>query len=190
MDLKNYIGIYDGVIPLKALSIFIKYINTKTFEPARVVGKGSDNEIQKDIRDTQTLTLSRHSNSMTEVHWQNFLIGTFTKIFNIYAQSFNSDRPLINEIIDVQVLKYETGGFYQYHVDHCLKYPRTLSGIFLLNNDYEGGELSFRNLNKTGEESIPVAANRLIVWPSNFLFPHTVKPVKKGIRYSVVAWGL
>ena len=75
-------------------------------------------------------------------------------------------------------------------MDHCKQYPRTLSGIFLLNNDYEGGELSFRNLDKTGEENIPVEPNRMIVWPSNFLFPHTVKPVKKGTRYSVVAWGL
>ena len=24
----------------------------------------------------------------------------------------------------------------------------------------------------------------------NFLYPHTVKPVTKGIRYSVVAWAL
>ena len=28
----------------------------------------------------------------------------------------------------------------------------------------------------------------LVIWPSNFLFPHGVKPVKKGKRYTVVAW--
>ena len=32
--------------------------------------------------------------------------------------------------------------------------------------------------------------NRMIIWPSTFLYPHTVKPVTKGTRYSVVAWAL
>ena len=60
--------------------------------------------------------------------------------------------------------------------------------IYLLNNDYEGGELCFKEL-KTEEESIvEKRANRLIIWPSNFIFPHTVKPVTKGIRYSIVGW--
>ena len=33
-----------------------------------------------------------------------------------------------------------------------------------------------------------IVPNRLIIWPSNFLFPHSVLPVTKGLRYSVVAW--
>ena len=33
-------------------------------------------------------------------------------------------------------------------------------------------------------------ANRMIIWPSNFLYPHSVKPVTEGIRYSVVSWAL
>ena len=32
--------------------------------------------------------------------------------------------------------------------------------------------------------------NRLIVWPSNFLFPHSVQPVSSGERYSIVSWAL
>jgi predicted 2-oxoglutarate/Fe(II)-dependent dioxygenase YbiX len=30
----------------------------------------------------------------------------------------------------------------------------------------------------------------MLIWPSNFLYPHKVNPVKKGIRYSMVCWGL
>jgi predicted 2-oxoglutarate/Fe(II)-dependent dioxygenase YbiX len=190
MDLKKYIGIYDKVFPLKTLSIFLKYINTLDFEDAAVVGNNKQQFIRKDIRNTKSKALSRHSSSMTEVHWQNLLIRTFAKTFNHYSQSFGLNESFVNDITDIQILKYKVGGFYKYHVDHCKQYPRTLSGILLLNNDYEGGELSFRNLDKTGEEIIPVEPNRMIVWPSNFLFPHTVKPVKKGTRYSVVAWGL
>ena len=30
----------------------------------------------------------------------------------------------------------------------------------------------------------------VVIWPSNFMYPHAVEPVKKGIRYSVVSWAL
>jgi predicted 2-oxoglutarate/Fe(II)-dependent dioxygenase YbiX len=59
-----------------------------------------------------------------------------------------------------------------------------------LNNDYEGGKIVFANPDLSGQFEIDVVPNRLIVWPSNFLFPHRVNPVTKGVRYSVVAWAL
>jgi predicted 2-oxoglutarate/Fe(II)-dependent dioxygenase YbiX len=65
-----------------------------------------------------------------------------------------------------------------------------MSCILLLNNDYEGGNLCFRNPDKSGEWEVEVKPNRMIIWPSCFMFPHTVKPVTKGTRYSVVAWAL
>ena len=93
-------------------------------------------------------------------------------------------------ISDINVLKYEQSGFYTWHTDHFAAIPRTMSCILLLNNDYEGGNLCFRNPDGSGEMEIEVKPNRMIIWPSNFLYPHTVKPVTKGIRYSVVAWAL
>ena len=30
--------------------------------------------------------------------------------------------------------------------------------------------------------------NSLIMWPSNFLYPHGVEPVSEGTRWSIVAW--
>ena len=46
----------------------------------------------------------------------------------------------------------------------------------------------FRDPNLKNEMSIDILPGRLIVWPSNFMYPHTVKPVTKGTRYSIVAW--
>jgi len=51
-----------------------------------------------------------------------------------------------------------------------------------LNNDYEGGELILCG------ERIELKTGDVIVFPSNFLYPHEVKPVKTGIRYSFVSW--
>ena len=59
----------------------------------------------------------------------------------------------------------------------------TLSIVGLLNEDYEGGELiMFDNY------EIKLKQGDLMIFPSNFLYPHKVEPIKKGVRYSYVSW--
>lgn len=57
----------------------------------------------------------------------------------------------------------------------------TVLGV--LNDDYEGGEFFM-----FGDKEVKVPAGSVIVFPSNFMYPHEVKPVKSGIRYSYVSW--
>ena len=58
-----------------------------------------------------------------------------------------------------------------------------LSLLIVLNDDYEGGEfIMFKNI------EYKFKAGDLLIFPSNFLYPHRVNPVKKGTRYSVVSW--
>lgn len=52
-----------------------------------------------------------------------------------------------------------------------------------LNDDYEGGEFYM-----FGDKKIDMPTGSVIVFPSNFLYPHEVKPVKSGVRYSYVSW--
>jgi len=52
-----------------------------------------------------------------------------------------------------------------------------------LNDDYEGGEFVMWT-----DTVIKIPAGSLLIFPSNFLYPHEVKPVKSGIRYSYVSW--
>ncbi len=59
----------------------------------------------------------------------------------------------------------------------------TLSIIGVLNDNYEGGELVMFE-----DKTIHTQAGDLIIFPSNFLFPHEIKPVTKGVRYSYVSW--
>jgi len=58
-----------------------------------------------------------------------------------------------------------------------------LSIVAVLNDDYEGGEFIMFD-----DYEIKFKAGDLIVFPSIFLYPHLVKPVKKGVRYSFVSW--
>ena len=63
---------------------------------------------------------------------------------------------------------------------------RKYSSILMLNNDYEGGTLCFNVDDEIVE--METKPGNLVIWPSNFMFPHSVKPLTKGVRYSVVSW--
>jgi len=189
MEIKNFIKIYDEILPWNTLSNLIRFAGVSNFKETQV-GGGNETKVDFNIRRTYAFSLSNLSNSMTEVHWSNLLQNQFRDKMIRYKNELNILDFSIQKIMDIEILKYENTGFYTWHVDHFAEIPRTISCIFLLNNDYEGGNLCFRNPDGSGEWEVEVKPNRMIIWPSIFLYPHTVKPVTKGTRYSVVAWAL
>lgn len=189
MEIKNFIKIYDEVLPWSALSNLIRYANVSKFQETKI-GGGNESRTDFNIRKTYTLPLSNLNNSMSNVHWFSLLYSYFNQNLKKYQFDVNILDYEYKDIFDIEILKYENTGFYTWHVDHFATLPRTMSCILLLNNDYEGGNLCFRNPDGSGEWEVEVKPNRMIIWPSNFLYPHTVKPVTKGKRYSVVAWAL
>jgi hypothetical protein len=193
MELKNYIKVFNDFLPYETLGCFLKWVNTQTFEEALVVGSlETKKEIKElNIRNTQQIFLGKYSTSLTNVHWYNYLFANFKTAVNVYKRELNIlDLPINFSKFDIGVLKYPINGKYEYHVDHASAVPRSISMLLLCNNDYEGGELCFRNPDGSDEIMIEVNANKCIIWPSNFLYPHCVKPVTKGIKYSVICWAL
>jgi len=189
MEIKNFIKIYDEVLPLNVLSNLIRFSNVSNFKETKI-GGNEESKVNFNVRRTYTFALSNKDNSMSNVHWFNLLYNFFAQKLNQYQSDCNILDYSYSNIFDIEILKYENTGFYTWHVDHFAAIPRTMSCILLLNNDYEGGNLCFRNPDTSGEWEVEVKPNRMIVWPSNFLYPHTVKPVTKGKRYSVVAWAI
>jgi predicted 2-oxoglutarate/Fe(II)-dependent dioxygenase YbiX len=58
-----------------------------------------------------------------------------------------------------------------------------LSVLGVLNENYIGGEFII-----LGDQEIKFKTGDLLIFPSIFLYPHKVKPVKKGTRYSFISW--
>jgi len=58
-----------------------------------------------------------------------------------------------------------------------------LSILGVLNHDYEGGEFIMFN-----NKRYDLKQGDVLVFPSNFMYPHKVNPVTKKIRYSYVSW--
>jgi hypothetical protein len=189
MEIKNFIKIYDDVLPLEIVSSIIRYANNSEFVETKI-GGGEESVVDFNIRRTYTKQLTNIDKSMSAVHWSNLLKYTFDSYLKKYQKDNNILDYAYRDIYDIEILKYKNTGFYTWHVDHFATVPRTMSCILLLNNDYEGGNLCFRNPDGSNEFEVEVKPSRMIVWPSNFLYPHTVKPITKGTRYSIVAWAL
>ena len=103
----------------------------------------------------------------------------------------------IREIEAMQISRYRKGEFYNFHKDgkgdHLVAnggFVRKLSMTVLLNDNYEGGDFQFVQINsgklKIDTPEFNGKAGSVIVFPSDM--EHRVTPVTKGIRYSLVAW--
>lgn len=95
-----------------------------------------------------------------------------------------------NGYSSVRFNRYDTSTEMKLHCDHIhtlfdgtRKGIPTLSIVGLLNNDYEGGEFIMWE-----EETINLTTGSIMIFPSNFMFPHCVTTVTKGIRHSFVSW--
>ena len=117
------------------------------------------------------------------------LLGATKNVVKLYKEKhpymkyFNP-----NTCTDFRVNKYEEGGFMSEHADsihhsHGQKYgfPQA-SVLFFLNDGYEGGEFI------VADTMYKPKRNSAIIFPSNFMFPHSVNKIIKGTRYSIITW--
>jgi Rps23 Pro-64 3,4-dihydroxylase Tpa1-like proline 4-hydroxylase len=87
------------------------------------------------------------------------------------------------------ILKYTSDDYFKIHHDHyaeTLNYSRLLTVCVYLNEDYEGGELEVPSAGIDKEYTFKTGD--AIVFPSNWMFYHGVKPILSGERYAIVIW--
>jgi hypothetical protein len=82
------------------------------------------------------------------------------------------------------LLRYEEDNMFHNHYDAAPNYPRVVSVSMFLNDDFEGGELEFKEFNL----KIKPEAGNIVVFCSAFPYMHQVCPVITGIRYAAVKW--
>tara|TARA_R100000664_G_C2736449_1_gene125795 strand:- start:620 stop:1198 length:579 start_codon:yes stop_codon:yes gene_type:complete len=190
MEVEDMIRIYDGFIHPENISRLIKYAikDGENMKEATIVGNDPNKgTVDKEIRRVNEIHFKQDSKSLTNVHYFNFLHHQiFKSVYFRYIQDLKIEVAV--QKVEMSLLRYTKGGHYRFHVDHGLSIPRSLSFILLLNNDYEGGELQFKEVNSDEIITIENKPGRVIIWPSNFMYRHRVKPVTKGTRYSVVCW--
>ena len=167
--LNTYIRIFDDILIPKNHEIFLKICKEHIDfdEEGLVVDSKGNQSVDHNARNVKTKILSNiNDKSLTTVHWTSLLLNKFTNHIHRYVHEFNMQNFECS-INDIQILKYEIGGHYGFHCDHGPSVPRTLSLIYFVNENYEGGDLHFRLVGSGEILKIEKKANRLIIWPSN-----------------------
>ena len=120
-----------------------------------------------------------------------FIVDNLHSTLLEYIESFKFDWFVGWEGYSaIKFIRYYPGQTMQNHCDHIRaifdgerKGVPMLSVIGVLNDDYEGGELIM-----FGDKKIDTKAGDLLIFPSNFMYPHEITPVLKGVRYSYISW--
>ena len=116
----------------------------------------------------------------------------FMSLNNLFFEHFDPIEKDYMEIYGIEsdwhdiygVLKYGPGQQFTNHIDDSLRYHRRISTVYYLNENYTGGEINFSRFNITFKPK----ANQMIVFPSTYVYNHSVSPVIEGERYAVVSW--
>tara|TARA_R100001510_G_C7645900_1_gene203219 strand:+ start:1077 stop:1628 length:552 start_codon:yes stop_codon:yes gene_type:complete len=142
------------------------------------------NNIDKNIRNVNGYSLN--PDTPTNIFYWNFIKNEIERLLVFYKGKF----PLMSsdKVDQIDLLKYSAGGKYNAHLDDTTYSPRLLSVILNLNDEYVGGDLIFVDQHYKEVKSFKLTKGSVIFFPSNFMYPHSIKPIEKGKRYSIVSW--
>jgi len=187
-NLKDYILHLDNWIPQNIIDISIKelskdktwkrhtFTNPKTFE-----SKSKNGNKELDVCMGDKLIYLKELHQLTWKALERYIV-----IDKIGGESFDGWAGFSQ----IRFNRYNKNKIMSLHCDHIKSLFEgerrgipILSIVAVLNDDYEGGEFIM-----FVDYEIKFKAGDLIIFPSVFLYPHLVKPVKKGTRYSFVSW--
>jgi predicted 2-oxoglutarate/Fe(II)-dependent dioxygenase YbiX len=179
MNLYSLLCIKPNFVPKEIINVLLE--NKSTYSsPALVVW--DDKQEPTDYRKTKWLNLppNIHSNLYQSIH-------------QIHEEHL---KPIYNSTLKTiegpQFLRYDVGDHYDKHNDSesyeqgKLKrvVNRDISILLYLNDDYEGGQIEFNQIQLT----LRPKTGMLLAFPSYIEFEHKVHPVTNGTRYSLVSW--
>lgn len=176
MDLRDYIKCYERVFSKDECRHIIETCLNTPGSEAATVGSGEEN---KEVRDCSMLDISTKLPELDKLVHANI-----EKVVHAVCRDFGV-QPRSDQ--GYQFLTYNVGQFYAEHLDvghDSGSMFRVVSASIWLNSEYEGGEMSFFN----GKYTVRCPAGSVLVFPSNYLYPHQILPVTKGVRHSIVTW--
>jgi predicted 2-oxoglutarate/Fe(II)-dependent dioxygenase YbiX len=183
-SLEQYILVLNDVLPKQVcINLLEEYADTDEWRPSQL----EQDIVDAAVRKCSVLSVS-HPQNIERRNTENRK-RLDQQLFNIAGTALQQyrnkhDECHVSKDTGYDMLKYEIGDFYIQHTDSFGQGFRTLSCSFALNDDYEGGQFSFFD----GQLDYQLKQGSAILFPSNFMFPHQIKPVVNGTRYSIVTW--
>ena len=189
--LDECIFIAEKIIPADLCDAIVKDIETRPWEPHTWYNEVTDSHSSK-----QTMELDVQN---TTPELQRVLANFVVEAGKIYNKNYSypyADQPdrsgqFMSQFSPVRFNRYAPGQIMRQHHDHIhsifdgkIKGVPVLTFILNFNDDYEGADLFFL------EDTVAkLGKGDIIMFPSNWLFPHGVTEATKGVRYSGSVWG-
>ncbi len=184
-----YVKIYQHSIPDELCDEIINRFNIDKRSKNGITSIGID----KDIKRTKDLMISRHSD------WKDIddkMYNILNKYLNIYMKYlFDNDLNMYFSGIDTKnicdkgynIQKYnQNDGFYIWHTDDMIDYKiqeaRVLTYLWYLNTVEEGGETYFMNFKVKPEKG------KLIIFPATWTYTHTAAVPRSSDKYIITGW--
>lgn len=186
-NLSDYIFVLENAVTNNLCDLVLQeYENCSDWVPTLVGSNTPGGVVDKTIRSAETIGISLpkiiEKNLKTRKAIDTYLFASAAYSIQEYNKKFN--HALIEEDSGYELLRYKEGQFYTEHTDSYKDRPRAVSCSFCLNDNYEGGEWAFFNRDLI----LKPPKGSAVMFPSNFMYPHEIMPVKSGVRYAVITW--
>lgn len=186
-QLKNLIQSYKNVIPSHLCSDTIREVNQYEWSQHTWYNPNTDEFYTEENSDPDSLV---HDGPIIRV--QRTLTPIVKECVREYQKQFHHElcQPIVNKITKFKYNRYQQGQELRLHYDHIYdifdgerKGIPVLSIILNFNDEYEGGDLCFWDNFK-----LRLSEGECIIFPSLFLYPHSITPISNGTRYSAICW--
>lgn len=182
LDLTSYIKIFDNVLSLEECKNIINKISNLSWQQHQYF----DYKLNKCFTSSKELSITYSTDP--EIEYLNSILWS---VIQNYFQILN--YPWFDKwhgYTQIRFNKYDINTNMKSHCDHIQsmfdgnrKGIPILSIVGMLNDNFSGGEFVMF-------DSIPIfiPPGSVVIFPSNFMFPHKVNTVTEGTRYSYVSW--
>lgn len=177
--MQEWIGYYDKVIHREDCDAIISYPwewTPSTYSNNKGKVKSSDERVRMD--ECWCVDVNRP---------YPLLKKSVIKVMKLYAKEQKFFSCIHHT--DFRLNRYGVGGFMSEHCDNIhhshgqrYGYPQA-TVLFFLNDDFDGGDFYVAGINYNKPK-----VGSALIFPSNFMFPHEVKKVTSGERWSIVSW--
>jgi len=182
-ELSSYIKIYKNIIPKSVCDTSINYLSNVNWVSNEFYNYVNNNSV------IQIEDKSKYHESDCVINKE--LMDISFNILKKYVKDLNfSWFNQWSGISHPRYNYYEKNSEMSFHCDHIhslfdgeRKGIPTLSIVGCLNENYTGGEIEF-----FGNTEYKLNRGDIVIFPSNFLYPHKVKTIISGERYSYAIW--
>jgi predicted 2-oxoglutarate/Fe(II)-dependent dioxygenase YbiX len=185
MNVKDYVKIYDDFVDKSLCETIVDQLKEADWRTHEFYQANKDSYISFDKELSVSYVQTKETTELQSRVWfalEKYVLKDFGYMNDWFSGWSGYSQVRFN--------RYNVDTRMKEHCDHIhsmfdgqRKGIPVLSILGSLNDDYKGGDLIFWQNKK-----IKLKAGSIMIFPSNFMYPHKVVEVTKGTRYSYVSW--